>query len=169
MNRSLDNHLLDQINSLKEELYSQLGLTKEVFSGTADEQTMLNYYNRTIEPIMSAISEEMTRKFIGKNARTRGQTIRFFRDPFKLVPVNSIADIADKFTRNEILSSNEVRGLIGFKPVDDPAADELRNKNLNQTPGQENPLVSDELDSTAKTETTDDNTIQKWVDDFLSK
>lgn len=169
LNRSLDNHLLDQINSLKEELYSQLGLTKEVFSGTADEQTMLNYYNRTIEPIMSAISEEMTRKFIGKNARTRGQTIRFFRDPFKLVPVNSIADIADKFTRNEILSSNEVRGLIGFKPVDDPAADELRNKNLNQTPGQENPLVSDELDSTAKTETTDDNTIQKWVDDFLSK
>lgn len=169
LNRSLDNHLLDQINSLKEELYSQLGLTKEVFAGTADEQTMLNYYNRTIEPIMSAISEEMTRKFIGKNARTRGQTIQFFRDPFKLVPVNSIADIADKFTRNEILSSNEVRGLIGFKPVDDPAADELRNKNLNQTPGQENPLVSDELDSTAKTETTDDNTIQKWVDDFLSK
>lgn len=169
LNRSLDNHLLDQINSLKEELYSQLGLTKEVFAGTADEQTMLNYYNRTIEPIMSAISEEMTRKFIGKNARTRGQMIQFFRDPFKLVPVNSIADIADKFTRNEILSSNEVRGLIGFKPVDDPAADELRNKNLNQTPGQENPLVSDELDSTAKTETTDDNTIQKWVDDFLSK
>lgn len=131
LNRSLDNHLLDQITQLKEELYAQLGLTKEIFNGTANEQTTLNYYNRTIEPIMTTLTEEMTRKFLSKNARTRGQKITYIRDPFKLVPVNSIADIADKFTRNAILSSNEIRGLIGFKPVDDPDADSLRNKNLN--------------------------------------
>lgn len=141
LNRSLDNHLLDQIESLKKELYSQLGLTPDVFAGTADEQTMLNYYNRTIEPIMNAIVEEMTRKFLTKNARTRGQRIMYFRDPFKLVPINNIADIADKFTRNEILSSNELRGIIGFKPVDDPDADALRNKNLNVQKGQTNPMV----------------------------
>ena len=141
LNRSLDNHLLDQIESLKKELYSQLGLTPDVFAGTANEQTMLNYYNRTIEPIMNAIVEEMTRKFLTKNARTRGQKIMYFRDPFKLVPINNIADIADKFTRNEILSSNELRGIIGFKPVDDPDADALRNKNLNMQEGHTNPMV----------------------------
>lgn len=150
LNRSLDNHLLDQIDSLKKELYSQLGLTPEVFSGTANEQTMLNYYNRTIEPIMNAITEEMTRKFLTKNARTRGQKIMYFRDPFKLVPINNIADIADKFTRNEILSSNELRGIIGFKPVDDPDADALRNKNLNIQEGQTNPIVSTETSEEAK-------------------
>lgn len=150
LNRSLDNHLLDQIDSLKKELYSQLGLTPEVFSGTANEQTMLNYYNRTIEPIMNAITEEMTRKFLTKNARTRGQKIMYFRDPFKLVPINNIADIADKFTRNEILSSNELRGIIGFKPVDDPDADALRNKNLNVQKGQTNPIVSTETNEEAK-------------------
>lgn len=150
LNRSLDNHLLDQIDSLKKELYSQLGLTPEVFSGTANEQTMLNYYNRTIEPIMNAITEEMTRKFLTKNARTRGQKIMYFRDPFKLVPINNIADIADKFTRNEILSSNELRGIIGFKPVDDPDADALRNKNLNIQKGQTNPIVSTETNEEAK-------------------
>ncbi len=162
LNRSIDNHLVDQINALKEELYSQLGMTKEVFLGTADEKTMLNYYNRTIEPIMSAITEEMTRKFLSKNARTRGQMIMFFRDPFKLVPVNNIADIADKFTRNEILSSNEVRGLIGFKPVDSPEADELRNKNLNQTPGQEYASVKEDPEN-------NEQAPRKWVDSFLSK
>lgn len=150
LNRSLDNHLLDQIDSLKKELYSQLGLTPEVFSGTANEQTMLNYYNRTIEPIMNAITEEMTRKFLTKNARTRGQKIMYSRDPFKLVPINNIADIADKFTRNEILSSNELRGIIGFKPVDDPDADALRNKNLNVQEGQTNPIVSTETNEEAK-------------------
>lgn len=133
LNRSLDNHLLDQINSLKDELYSQLGLTKEVFNGTANEQTMLNYYNQTIEPIMTAITEEMTKKFLSQNARTRGQQVLYIRDPFKLVPINNIADIADKFTRNAILSSNELRGIIGFQPVDDPDADVLRNKNLNMS------------------------------------
>jgi hypothetical protein len=108
-------------------------MCKAIFDGTADEQTMLNYYNRTISPIMSAITEEMTRKFLTKEERKAGQRIVFIRNPFKLVPINNIADIADKFTRNAILSSNEVRGLIGFKPVDDPDADILRNKNLNKS------------------------------------
>lgn len=144
LNRSLDNHLLDQINSLKEELYSQLGLTKEVFNGTANEQTMLNYYNQTIEPIMTAITEEMTKKFLSQNARTRGQQILYIRDPFRLVPINNIADIADKFTRNAILSSNELRGIIGFKPVDDPDADALRNKNLNMSDVEANKISTGE-------------------------
>ena len=133
LNRSLDNNLMKQIEYLTETLMGQLGLTNEILNGTANEQTMMNYYNRIIEPILSAITGEFIRKFLTKTARTRGQTIMFFRDPFKLVPVSSIADIADKFTRNEILSSNEVRGLIGFKPSKDPKADELRNKNLNQS------------------------------------
>jgi hypothetical protein len=133
LNRSLDNGLLEQIKMLKDEIYGQLGMCKAIFDGTADEQTMLNYYNRTISPIMSAITEEMTRKFLTKEERKAGQRIVFIRNPFKLVPINNIADIADKFTRNAILSSNEVRGLIGFKPVDDPDADILRNKNLNKS------------------------------------
>lgn len=133
LNRSLDNNLMSQIEYLTSMLYSQLGLTEEVFKGTADETTMLNYYNRTIEPILSAIVDEMKRKFLTKTARTQHQSIIFFKDPFKLVPVNNLAEIADKFTRNEILSSNEIRGLIGFKPVDNPKADELRNRNLNAT------------------------------------
>lgn len=137
LNRSLENNLLSQIEFLTSMLYGQLGLTEEIFKGTADEKTMLNYYNRTVEPILSAIADELKRKFLTKNARTRGQSIVFFRDPFKLVPVNDLAEIADKFTRNEILSSNEVRAIIGFKPVDDPKADELRNKNLNESEGQE--------------------------------
>lgn len=133
LNRSVENNLMSQIEYLTSMLYGQLGMTKEVIEGTADEQTMLNYYNRTIEPIISAITDEMRRKFLTKTARTRSQSIVFFRDPFKLVPVNNIAEIADKLTRNEILSSNEVRGLIGYKPSSDPSADELRNKNLNQS------------------------------------
>lgn len=132
LNRPAENNLMTQIEYLTKMLYSQLGITEEVMNGTADEKAMLNYHNRTIEPMLSAITEEMYRKFLSKTARSQGQSITFFRDPFKLVPVNNIADIADKFTRNEILSSNEVRAIIGYKPVDDPRADELRNKNLNQ-------------------------------------
>lgn len=130
LNRPAENNLLKQVQYLTEQLYSELGLTKEIMNGTADEKTMLNYYNRTVEPIVVAIQQAMIRSFLSKTARTQHQTIMYFRDPFKLVPINSIADIADKFTRNEILSSNEVRGLIGFKPSKDPAADELRNKNI---------------------------------------
>ena len=131
LNRSVDNNLMNQIEYLTNMLYSQLGITKEILEGTASEQVMLNYYNRTIEPIMSAIVDEMKRKFLTKTARTQKQSLIFYRDPFKLVPVNQIAEIADKFTRNEIMSSNEIRQIVGMKPVDDPKADELRNKNLN--------------------------------------
>lgn len=137
LNRAVENNLLNQIQYLQEMLYSQLGMPKSVFDGTADEATMLNYYNKTIEPILSAITDEMKRKFLTKTARTQGQSIVFFRDPFRLVPVNQMAEIADKFTRNEILSSNEVRQIIGYKPVADAKADELRNKNLNESPDAE--------------------------------
>lgn len=132
LNRPVENNLMTQIEFLTETLYSQLGMAKTIFDGTADEQTMLNYYNRTIEPILCAITDEFKRKFLTKTARTQKQTVMFYRDPFKLVPVNNLADIADKFTRNEILSSNEIRAMIGYKPSNDPNADELRNKNLNQ-------------------------------------
>ena len=114
-------------------LYSQLGITQGILDGTADEKTMLNYYNRTIEPILSAIADEMKRKFLTKTARSQRQSIEFFRDPFKLVPVSEISEIADKFTRNEIMTSNEIRQVIGMKPSDDPKADELRNKNLSES------------------------------------
>ena len=137
LNRSLENHLQEHVDKLTEQLYAQLGLTPEVFNGTADEKTMLNYYNRTIEPILSAITMEFKRKFLTKTARTQGQSIEFFRDPFKLVPVNDLAEIADKFTRNAIVTSNEFRAVIGFKPSDDPMADELVNNNLYPTEQQE--------------------------------
>lgn len=137
LNRSLDNNLWEQVVSLQERLYNELGLTKAIFDGTADEQTMLNYYNRTIEPIMSNLVENMERKWISRTARSQGQAIRFFRNPFKLVPVEKLADIVDKFTRNEIASSNEFRSIIGFKPSDDPRADELRNSNLNHPEDQQ--------------------------------
>lgn len=137
LNRSVDNNLMNQIEYLTNMLYSQLGITKEILEGTASEQVMLNYYNRTIEPIVSAIALEMNRKFLTKTARSQGQSIVFFRDPFKLVPINQIADVADKFTRNEIMSSNEIRQIVGMKPVDDVKADELRNKNLNAQENQE--------------------------------
>lgn len=136
LNRPAENQLLAQIQTLTEQLYNQLGLTDEIFKGTADESVMLNYYNRTVEPILRVIAESMRRTFLTKTARTQGQSIEYHRDPFLLVPVSAIAEIADKFTRNEVLSSNEVRGLIGFRPVQDPSADELRNKNL---PVQEEP------------------------------
>ncbi len=145
LNRPIENNLQAQIEFLTNQLYSHLGMTPEILNGTADEKTMLNYYNRTIEPILSALTDEMKRKFLTQTARTRGQSILFIRDPFKLVPISSIADIADKFTRNEILSSNEIRGIVGFKPVNDSRADELRNKNLNESPdGPASPVVEDE-------------------------
>lgn len=132
LNRAVENNLLGQIEYLTKILYAQLGITDTILDGTANEETMLNYYNRTIEPIISAITDEMTRKFLTKNARTRGESIKFFRDPFKLVPINNIAEIADKFTRNAILTSNELRQIIGFKPSDDPEADKLENKNISK-------------------------------------
>ena len=133
LNRPAENNLMKQVEYLTAMLYSQLGLTQSILDGTADDKTMLNYYNRTIEPIISAVVDEIKRKFLTKTARTQRQSIMYFRDPFKLVPVNDIAEIADKFTRNEILSSNEVRQIVGLKPSDDPEADELRNKNLNKS------------------------------------
>ena len=133
LNRPVENNLMKQIEYLTSMLYSQLGITQAVLDGTADEKTMLNYYSRTVEPIVSSIVDEMIRKFITKKARTQGKTILFFRDPFKLVPVNQIAEIADKFTRNEILTSNEIRQVIGRKPSEDPKADMLINSNLNQS------------------------------------
>lgn len=133
LNRSLENNLMKQIEYLTSMLFSQLGITQSILDGTADEQTMLNYYSRTIEPIISAIVDELKRKFLTKTARSQSQTILFFRDPFKLVPVNNIAEIADKFTRNEIMTSNEIRQVVGLKPSDDPKADQLVNSNLNQS------------------------------------
>ena len=137
LNRPVENNLMSQIEYLTNMVYSQLGITQEIMNGTADEKTMQNYYSRSIEPIISAIVEEMRRKFLTEKARSEHVSIVFFRDPFKLIPVSAIADIADKFTRNEILSSNEIRQVIGRKPVDDPKADELRNKNLNAGEGQD--------------------------------
>ena len=133
LNRPVENNLLKQVEYLTGMLYGQLGLTPEILNGSADEKTMLNYYNRTIEPIVSAICDEMKRKFLTKTARTQGQSIVYFRNPFKLVPVAELAEISDKLTRNEIASSNEIRQIIGWKPSDEPGADELRNKNLNQS------------------------------------
>lgn len=133
LNRPAENNLMKQVEYLTGMLYSQLGLTQSIMDGSANDKTMLNYYNRTIEPILAAIVDELKRKFLTKTARTQGQTIMYFRDPFKLVPVNDIAEIADKFTRNEIMTSNEIRQIVGMKPSDDPSADELRNKNLNQS------------------------------------
>lgn len=137
LNRSVNNNLMSQIEYLTSMLYSQLGITQSILDGTADEKTMLNYNNRTIEPIISAIVDEMKRKFLTKTARSQHQSISFFRDPFKLVPVNDIAEIADKFTRNEIMTSNEIRQVVGMKPSEDPRADELRNKNLSAPSGSD--------------------------------
>lgn len=133
LNRPVENNLMKQIEYLTSMLYSQLGITQTILDGTADDKTMLNYYNRTIEPIVSAIVDEMKRKFLTKTARTQKQSIMFFRDPFKLVPINDIAEIADKFTRNEIMTSNEIRQIVGMKPSNDPKADELRNSNISQS------------------------------------
>ena len=158
LNRSLENNLLEQIRDLTSQLYGQLGLTPEIMNGTADEKTMLNYYNRTIEPILAAICDELKRKFLTKTGRTQGQSIMYFQDHFKLVPVNNIADIADKFTRNEIMTANEIRSVIGMLPSDDPKADELRNSNMPQsedsglTPEpEEEPVDPKELEDARKT------------------
>lgn len=147
LNRPIENTLPQQIETLRNNLFNEIGMTTEVFQGTADEATMLNYYNRTIEPILSAIVDEFKRKFLSKTAYAQGQSIVFIRNPFRLVPVNQLAEIADKFTRNEILSPNEVRAIIGYQPSGDPQSDELRNRNINQkdqgqdkqgvTPGEE--------------------------------
>ena len=136
LNRSLENNLLKQIEYLTNMVYSQLGITESILNGTADEKTMLNYNNRTIEPFVSAIVDEMKRKFLSKTARSQFQTIAYFRDPFRLVPVNDIAEIADKFTRNEIMTSNEIRQIVGMKPSKDPKADELVNSNISQAKTQ---------------------------------
>ena len=151
LNRPVENNLMKQIEYLTSMLYSQLGITQSILDGTADEKTMLNYYNRTIEPIISAIVDEMKRKFLTKTARSQKQSIWFFRDPFKLVPVNDIAEIADKFTRNEITSSNEIRQFIGMKPSRDPKADELRNKNLSES--KDGPEVANKIEAVKENET----------------
>lgn len=145
LNRSVENNLMKQVEYLTNLVFSQLGITQSILDGTADEQTMLNYYNRSIEPIVSSIVMEMHRKFLSKTARTQKQAIKAFRDPFKLVPVNKIAEIADTFTRNEILTSNEIRQIIGMKPSDDPKADQLINSNISQ-PNDENSEYSEEND-----------------------
>lgn len=147
LNRSVENNLMKQIEYLTSTLYSQLGITQAILDGTADDKTMLNYYNRTIEPIIAAIVDEMKRKFLSKTARTQRQSILFFRDPFKLVPITNIAEIADKFTRNEIMSANEIRQIVGMKPSDDPKADELRNSNISR--------AKDEAPELAETKTTE--------------
>lgn len=164
LNRSVNNNLMSQIEYLTSMLYSQLGITQSILDGTADEKTMLNYNNRTIEPIISAIVDEMKRKFLTKTARSQHQSISFFRDPFKLVPVNDIAEIADKFTRNEIMTSNEIRQVVGIKPSEDPRADELRNKNLSAPSGsnqqsEEMPIA--EVDSVGDSASDLDDKISK--------
>ena len=142
LNRPVENNLMKQIEYLTSMLYSQLGITQTILDGTADDKTMLNYYSRTVEPIISAIVDEMKRKFLSKTARTQGQTILFFRDPFKLVPVNDIAEIADKFARNEIMTSNEIRQVIGMMPSDDPKADQLVNSNIRQPDEKGKPVAT---------------------------
>lgn len=133
LNRPVENNLMKQIEYLTSMLYGQLGITQSILDGTANEETMLNYYSRTIEPIVTAIALEIKRKFLTKTARTQGQSILYFRNPFKLAPVKDLAELADKFTRNEILSSNEVRGVLGYRPSNDPRADQLINSNVNQS------------------------------------
>lgn len=161
LNRSVNNNLMSQIEYLTSMLYSQLGITQSILDGTADEKTMLNYNNRTIEPIASAIVGEMKRKFLTKTARSQLQSISFFRDPFKLVPVNEIAEIADKFTRNEIMTSNEIRQVIGMKPSDDPRADELRNKNLS--------APSEDKVPNGEVQSNDENKEESDLDGKISK
>lgn len=147
LNRPAENNLMEQIQWLTEQMYNQLGVSEEVFKGTADEAAMLNYYNRTIEPILAAICNAMTRTFLSKTARTQGQRIMYYRDPFKLVPVSQVAEIADKFTRNEIMSSNDIRSIMGMRPSKDPRADELRNKNLNAGNDQLPPKIASDTEA----------------------
>ena len=144
LNRPVENGLLSQVEYLTKSFYSQLGISEKVFNGEAGDLEMTNYYSRTVEPLVKAVVNKMDVSFISSNSRTRGQAIAFFRDPFKLLPITSMADAADKFTRNEILSSNEIRSLIGYRPDDDPRSDELRNKNLNPDSGSV--ATPDEID-----------------------
>ena len=158
LNRPVENNLMTQIEYLTSMLYSQLGITQSILDGTADENTMMNYYKRTIEPILSALVEEMKRKFLTKTARTQLQTISYFNDPFKLVPISVLAEITDKFTRNEIMTSNEIRQKIGMKPANDPDADKLRNKNLNASnDNSENEVDAKEIQSNTKEEIENGN------------
>lgn len=151
LNRPVENNLMKQIEYLTNLFYSQLGVTQSVMDGTADEKTMLNYNNRTIEPLVAAVVDEVKRKFLTKTARTKGQSISYFTDPFKLVPVDNIAEIADKFTRNEIMTSNEIRQIIGMKPSDDPKADQLINSNISQ-PNQGEELAVDDTENEERSE-----------------
>lgn len=169
LNRPAENNLMAQIEFLTKMVYSQIGITQEVLDGTADEETMLNYYARTVEPFLSAIVDEMKRKFLTKTARSQNQSIMFFRDPFKLVPVSKLADIADKFTRNEVLSSNDMRAVIGYKPSTDPRADELRNKNLNSA-NETRPTVNKNNQSMGvPNKTVVNKRVQKTVNEVLGK
>lgn len=147
LNRAVENNLYEQVKDLKQELYTELGITEGILNGTASEQELLNYQQHTIKPILEVICIEMKRKFLSQNARTRGQSVMYFNNPFGIVPVSQIAEIADKFTRNEIMSSNEFRSVIGYKPVKDPRADELRNKNLNASNDQlESPITTEQIE-----------------------
>ena len=147
LNRAIENNLYEQVKDLKQELYTELGITEGILNGTATEQELLNYQQHTIKPILEVLCLEMKRKFLSKNARTRGQSVMYFSNPFGIVPVTQIAEIADKFTRNEIMSSNEFRAVIGYKPVKDPRADELRNKNLNASNDQlQSPITTEQIE-----------------------
>lgn len=160
LNRPLENNLQAQIEYLTSQFYAQLGITTEVLNGSADESTMLNYNSRTIEPIVAAIVDAMRVKFLSKTARSQRQDIIYFRDPFKLVPISNLADIADKFTRNEILTSNEVRQIAGMKPSSDPNADELRNKNLNKSAEEVAQTPSNDTTNNKKEEIQNGNSQQ---------
>lgn len=172
LNRPVENNLWNQAKELTDMLFNQLGLSKAVFDGTADERVMLNYYSRTIEPILSAITDEMKRKFLTKTARTQKQSIEFYRDPFKLVPVNDLANIVSVFTQNEILSSNEVRSIIGYKPSDSARADELVNKSINPTAmGEpEMPMEEEEVTDENSAYLDDDNDdVMQMIDQLLAE
>lgn len=165
LNRPVENQLMKQVEYLTSMLYSQLGITQAIMDGTADEKAMLNYYNRTIEPILSAITDEMKRKFLTKTARTQGQSIEYFRDPFKLVPVEQIAEIADKFTRNEIMTANEIRSIVGYKPSKDPKADKLVNSNIRQSGENQNTQNADnnfDVPPEENSETTDELSLEDY-------
>lgn len=157
LNRPVENNLLKQVEYLTNLMFSQLGMTQAIMDGTADEKTMLNYNNRIIEVLVSTVVDEMKRKFLTKTARTQNQSIEFFRDPFKLVPVNDLAEIVDKFTRNEVMSSNEFRQVVGLKPSNDPKADELRNKNINQSNSEDSVNINPSLNVNAKDNVKDEN------------
>jgi hypothetical protein len=166
LNRPVENNLLKQIEYLTDQLYVQLGLTPEVMNGTADEKAMLNYFNRTVEPIVQAISEAMKRTFLTKTARTQRQSIMYFRDPFKLVPMEQLAEIVDKFTRNEVLSSNEIRAAIGIRPSKDPKADQLVNSNMPQPPPTDGGDVSAPMDDGSDLASDGGDAIQSGLDDL---